>query len=289
MAVGAADGLPGLGLTAAAQADLARARQVADLYAKAEAAAKRKDHLVVLRQFGAMPEVMGLRGDDLRDTSGLRDRAALAIEAEADALINEARYDDALARIAPLTGSWPNRPGLDAKVKAYRRQKDDEERVAALLTAAANTERRKKPDEGLDLLRGVEPTPHLKAQYDQTVGRLRSLLAREDGQPPTVELRPGFVLEYDRGTFVNLSFRVKDDYKVRDVEVYARPQGGKMRKLPVEKERNAAYTVVIAPGFHQNDTVEVYVVATDVSGNQGLLGSRDKPLQITRRKGFRES
>ncbi|HYH47833.1 MAG TPA: hypothetical protein VEG34_19280 [Thermoanaerobaculia bacterium] len=285
LAVGAAEGLPGLGLTAAAQADLARARQVADLYVKAEAAAKRKDHLVVLQQFGAMASLMG---DDPRDTSGLRDRAARAIEAEADALVLEARYDDGLARIAPLTSSWPDRPGLDAKVKAYRRQKDDEERVAALLAAAANTERRKKPDEGLDLLRGVEPTPHLQAQYDQTVGRLRALLAREDGQLPVVELRPGYLLEYDRGTFVNLSFRVKDDYKVQDVEVYARLQGGKMRKLPVEKERNAAYTVVIAPGFHQNDTVEVYVVATDVSGNQGYLGSRDKPLQITRRKGFRE-
>jgi Protein kinase domain len=286
LAVGAADGLPGLGLTATAQADLARARQVADLYAKAEAAAKRKEHLVVLQQFGAMA---GLMGDDPRDTSGLRDRAAQAIEAEADALVKEARYDDGLARIAPLTSSWPDRPGLDAKVKAYRRQKDDEERVAALLSAAANTERRKKPDEGLGLLRGVEPTPHLQAQYDQTVGRLRALLAREDGRPPVVELRPGFLLEYDRGTFVNLSFRVKDDYKVQDVEVLARVRGGKMRKLPVEKERNAAYSVVIAPGFHQNETVEVYVVATDISGNQGLLGSRDKPLQITRRKGFRES
>lgn len=285
LAVGAADGLPGLGLSATAQADLARARQVADLYIKAEAAAKRKDHLVVLQQFGAMA---GLMGDDPHDTSGLRDRAARAIEAEADALIKEARYDDGLARIAPLTSSWPDRPGLDAKVKAYRRQKDDEERVAALLAAAANTERRKKPDEGLDLLRGVEPTPHLAAQYDQTIGRLRALLAKVDAAPPTVELRPGFLLEYDRGTFVNLSFRVKDDYKVRDVQVFARPSGGKMRELTAEKERNAAYTVVMAPGFHQNDTVEVYVVATDVSGNQGYLGSRDKPLQITRRKGFRE-
>ncbi len=285
LAVRAADGLPGLGLSAAAQADLARARQVADLYAKAEAAGGRKDHLVVLQQFATMA---GLMGDDPRDTSGLRDRAAQAIEAEADELVLAARYDDALARIAPLTSAWPERSGLEEKVKGYRRQKADEERVAGLLVAAANTEKRKKPDEGLGLLRGVEPTPHLKAQFDQTVGRLEALLARVDARPPTVELRPGFLLEYDRGTFVNLSFRVKDDYKVQDVKVFGRPGGGKARELAVEKERNAAYNVVIAPGFHQNETVEVYVVATDVSGHEGFLGSRDKPLRITRRKGFRE-
>ena len=285
LAVRAADALPGVGLSETAQADLAKARQIADFYAKAEEAGKAGDHLAVLSQFGAMETLLG---DEVSDSSGLRDRAALAIEAEADALVLEARYDDALARIAPLASSWPDRPGLADKVEAYRQQKDDEVKVAALLASAANTERRKKPDEGLDLLRGVAPTPHLKAQYDQTVGRLQALLAQVDGRPPVVELRQGYILEYDRGTFANLSFRVKDDYKVADVQVFARPQGGKMRELPAEKSRMGAYTVEIAPGFHQNETVEVYVVATDVSGHEGFLGTREQPLQIKRRKGFRE-
>jgi hypothetical protein len=65
----------------------------------------------------------------------------------------------------------------------------------------------------------------------------------------------------------------------------ARPEGGKMRELPLQASR-LGYTAEIPPSFHQNGTVELYVVATDVSGHTGSFGSPDHPQQLKRREGF---
>jgi hypothetical protein len=59
-----------------------------------------------------------------------------------------------------------------------------------------------------------------------------------------------------------------------------------MREVPLEKSRTGYYTVEIPPAFHQNETVDFYVVATDLSGHEAYLGSRDKPLQLKRKQGF---
>ena len=99
-------------------------------------------------------------------------------------------------------------------------------------------------------------------------------------------LRDGFLLEYARGTVVELSFRASDDYQVKDVKLMARPEGGKFRDLPLVKTRTGYYTVEIQPAFHQNGTVDFYVTATDLSGHETDLGSRDKPLQLKRKQGF---
>ncbi len=101
-------------------------------------------------------------------------------------------------------------------------------------------------------------------------------------------LRDGFLLDYDRGTVVNLSFRASDDYQVKEVKLLARPEGGKYRELPLAKTRSGYYTVEIQPAFHQNGTVDFYGVATDLSGHETSLGSRDKPLQLKRKQGFRQ-
>jgi hypothetical protein len=44
--------------------------------------------------------------------------------------------------------------------------------------------------------------------------------------------------------------------------------------------------VKIDPSFHRNGTVELYLVATDLSGHEGRYGSADKPLQLKRKQGF---
>jgi len=224
----------------------------------------------------------------LRDADGLRERAASALEGAGDIKVAAARYDEALATIAPLASTWPDRPGLARRFETYRAQQQAEGRVEAALATVAATERRKKPDEGLAALAGVEPTPHLKAQYDDAERRLRALLAQVDQAPPVVELRDGYLLDYDRGTVANLSVRVRDDYKVKSVKLYARPEGsGRMVELPLEKA-GFAYTVAVPPSFHRNGTVDFYVVAKDSSGHEATLGSRDRPLQLKRKKGFRE-
>ena len=138
------------------------------------------------------------------------------------------------------------------------------------------------------MMNGVEPTPHLAAQFAAARARLEDLLARLDNDPPKLVLRDGYVLDYARGTVANLSFRVTDDYQVKDVKLMARPEGGKYREIPLDTSQIRAgyYTAAIPPSFHQNGTVDFYVLATDLSGHETGLGSPDQPMQLKRKQGF---
>ena len=123
-------------------------------------------------------------------------------------------------------------------------------------------------------------------RFTEARARLEEQLSRLDKQPPQLVLRDGFDLAYDRGTVVNLSFRASDDYEIKDVKLMARPEGGKYHDMPLEKTRTGYYTVEIPASFHQNGTVDFYVVASDLSGHETSLGSREQPMQLKRQQGF---
>ena len=267
------------GLYAGAAEDFATASRLVELYDAAEAAGG--DHARVLAQFAALRELFPRQ----RDAFELRDRAAEAIADEAEAIARRGDYDAAAARLAIVAGAWPDRPGLAERLRALRGFAAAEPAQLALLEKLPQYERRRKPDEALAALHGVEPIPHLEARFAAARTRLEAQLAQLDRNPPVVELRDEGALQYDRGTYVNLSFRVKDDYKVKDVDVMARRQGGRAQALDYERDR-FGYTIEIPPSFHQNGTIEVFITATDLSGHEGRLGSRDQPLRITRAGGF---
>src|SRR5947209_7490263 len=259
-----------------------RARGIVESYGQALVASAQGNRSQVLERFANLQSLL----PKMSDPEDLRGKAASALEAEADGLVKEAKYDQALGRLEPVQRTWPDRPGLKERVAKYRSYQQNENRQEALLAALPGIERHNKPAEGLEALSGVEPTPHLAPRFAATRRRLEDQLAQLDKEPPQIVLRDGFLLEYSRGTVVELSFRATDDYQVKDVKVLARPKGGKMRELLLQKTRTGYYTVEITPAFHQNETVDFYVVATDLSGHEGYLGSRDKPLQLKRRQGF---
>ena len=265
------------------QANFSRAKEIVDVYAQALAASAQGNRVLALERFADLHS----RLPKMNDPEDLRGKAAAALEAEADGLVKEAKYDDAVARLEPVQRTWPDRPGLKDRVAKYREEQQNESRQEALLAALPNAERHRKPADGLESLSGVEPTPHLAARFAEARKRLEDQLAQLDKDPPQLVLRDGFVLDYARGTVIELSFRATDDYEVKSVKLMARPQGGKMRELPLQKSRTGYYSVQIPPAFHQNETVEFYVVATDSSGHESYLGSRDQPLQIKRRQGFK--
>ncbi len=271
------------GLAPDVRANFDRAKGIVEAYTQALAAAAQGNRVLVLERFANLNSLL----PKITDPEDLRGKSAAALEAEADGLIREAKYDDAFTRLEPVQRTWPDRPGLKDRVAKYRTYQQNESRQAELLAALPNIERRKKPEEGLEALSGVEPTPHLAPRFAEARQRLGEQLAQLDKDPPQVVLRDGFVLDYARGTVVELSFRATDDYQVKSVKLMARPQGGKMRELPLQKARTGYYTVQIPPAFHQNETVELYVTATDTSGHENSLGTRDKPLQIKRRQGFK--
>jgi hypothetical protein len=261
--------------------ELERARSLAKLYDEARSAAARGDQAEVLDRFRSLE---GL-SRNLHDPLSLREKAAAVLEADAAALAQDGKYDQAIGRLEPLRRSWPERAGIKDLLKTYESAAANETAQLAILDDVPNILRRRKPSEGLDALRTVKPTPHLAARIQDAIQQLETQLAQLDAQPPQVALRDDFPLDYSRGQVVTLSFRVTDDYQVKTVRFFARPEGGSMREMPLQKV-GLAYTIQIPPAFHQNGTVGFYVVATDLSGHEGTLGSREKPLQIKRRQGF---
>jgi hypothetical protein len=272
----------GAGLGAALPAELKEsfetARRLVELHRLAEADAAEGKHAAVLERMAEMATL----SPKLSDPLDLREKAAAAVEGEAEALAREARYDEAVTRLEPLQRTWSGREGLAARVAGYRAAKDEEAKQKALLDSIPAWERRKKPDEALGLLRAVKPTPHLAAQFEAARRDLETQLAQLDGKAPVVELRSG-LLEYSRGNPVELSFRVRDDYQIKSVKMWAKPPGGKMKEMKLEEHISGGYWSVELPvSYHQNGTVELYVQATDVSGHEGWYGTKDQPIKVTR-------
>jgi hypothetical protein len=268
-------------LSEALRADLARARSILDLYAGIEEAAGRQAHLEVLERFALLEKDL----PGVTDPQGVREQAAAAVEKQAEELARGGKYEDALVELDSVLRHWPKREIASERFEAYRRARQLTVEQEALLEVLPAAERRRKPHEGLEMLREVEPVPHLEAQFADIRKRLEEQLASLDQQPPQVVLRDGYFLEYDRGSVVELSFRATDDYLVRSVKLMARPEGGRMREMPLEKS-TLGYSVEIPPDFHRNGVVEIYVVATDASGHEGFFGTPDLPKMMQRRRGF---
>lgn len=279
-AVATANDLPDI--PEALRADLVKAVQAADLYTQAQEAARNQQTVAVLERLASLDGMI----PGFRDPQGLRDQAAAALESEARALAVQGKYEPAVAYLKPIQDTWPDRPGFADLIASYQRAQQDEQSQKSLLEKLVAIERRRKPHEGLEAMEGIEPVPSLAAQYADMRRRLEAQLAQIDGQPPKVVLRDGFYLEYSRGTVANLSFRVTDDYEVRSVKMMAKPEGGKMREVPLKKS-TFGYDAEIPTSLHQNGTLEFYVVATDRSGHEGYYGSASQPAQLKRVGGER--
>jgi hypothetical protein len=263
------------------QAELLRGRSLLDLYAAIQEAAERKADAEVLERFAALDKEL----PGVSDPQGIREQAAAALETQAEELAREGKYEDALARLDSVVRNWPQREVARDRSKVYAQARQRTREQEALLEVLPAALRRKKPDEGLQMLKGVEPVPHLAAQIADLRKQLEEQLAYLDQKAPEITLRDGYFLDYDRGQLVELSFRVADDYQVRSVKLMVRPEGGTMRELPLEKS-SLGYTAEIPPAMHHNGTVELYVVATDPSGHEGHFGTASQPKLLQRRKGF---
>jgi eukaryotic-like serine/threonine-protein kinase len=266
----------------AVRADFDRARGLVELYNQIEAASGRDAHTEVLERFAILEQDLPKADDPL----GLRDRAAAALEEEAEALARDGKYQDAASHLEPLQRTWPERAGLKARLDGYQSAQKDEEAQGTLLGTVLTLESRHQYDDALEQVNSVTPTPHLAPQFDEARKRIEDALAQVDGKAPQVVLRDGYYLDYDRGRVVQLSFRITDDFKVKSVKFMAGVHGGKMRQVPLTVN-HLFYTVEIPPSLHRNETMDFYVVATDVSGHEGYFGTPDQPKQLKRREGFK--
>jgi hypothetical protein len=259
------------------RAEFGKAENIASLYRQAETASDAGHPLEALQHFAALQHLE--RG--LRDEHQLQAQAATAIEKEADRLGRDGKYADALSRLEALAAVWPERTGIKELVQSYRQYSADEAKQQRFLASLPTYENRRKPSEALEVFHDLKPTPHLAAQLEEGRKRLEAQLAVLDAQPPQIALRDNLQLQYSRGMTVELSFRVTDDYQVKSVKLNVRPDGSHWQELPLQRD-TFSYTIQIPPTVHKNGTIAFYVVATDISGHEGTLGTKDKPLLLTR-------
>jgi len=262
-------------------ADLQRARRAAALDRRARQALARRDYLQAIESAGllqaAFPAYSG--------ADPLREEAAAAIEAEAEALASEGRLEPAVERLLPLAQAWPERPGLTERIEDFRARLRSRRDFEALIAAAQEVGERGRPEEGLTLLAGAAPGERLQSVLEAARRRLTERLADLDRQPPTIELAAGSAPEVVKGQPVEIVLRVRDDYRVARVAVFVRPEGGRFAELP-HRQAGAEVVAEVTPEVHLDKSVEFYATAADPSGHESSLGSAERPLELRRRRWY---
>jgi hypothetical protein len=268
-------------LTPAAKRNLNKAKKILDLDSRLTRAEKEGGPLDIVRQASALlvEQPRNVRANQLREN------AAAAIEAEADARAQEGQLDAALARLDPLQSAWPTRRGLAERIDKLRTERRADQEMEDVLANVARLEKADKTQEALQLLAGTRPTPKFAERFREAKARLETQAREADAHAPTVNLRGATAnsLTFDKGQTLTVPLRITDDLAVRGVEGWARPEGGRYTQIPVRQISGADYEMEISPDVHQNKSVDIYLTATDGSGHKGSLGDAAHPIRIKRK------
>jgi hypothetical protein len=266
---------------------LGQARTAVDLHARLEKAAKAGDHMRALELAAALAPLAPRSGIPAER----RDAAAAALEREAERLAGSGDLGAALARLESVRQAFaggPERPGLAERVNRLQAENRSDEGVESLLAAAEEAGARRRPDEGLAVLRGAQPTARTAGRFQELRQRLDRQLEQLDRNPPAIEFliagRPegprAGELSYEKGKPAVLELQVSDDYQVRSVVVRARPEGARAATEIAAERAGAGYRAEIPAALHQGRPVEVVVTATDTSGHT----AESAPRQMRRKR-----
>jgi serine/threonine protein kinase len=263
---------------AAAIEDAKRALNVQGLMLKAQ---RRSDWGEVLEQSTLLTSLV----PKYAQGAELREKAASGLEREADTSAAGGNYEGALARLETLRRSYPDRKGLADRVERIKADQVADKQLAQVLAAAEQAERDQAPEKGLAVLAVTTSGPRWEARFHQARERLTRQLERLDAASPTLVLTPEVKLEYKKGEPGAISVRIQDDHGVKNARLFARVEGSvQYTELPLRPTSGSDYVAPISPGFHQNQTVEFYVVASDYSDHTTQLGSAQQPLKLKRKK-----
>jgi hypothetical protein len=214
-----------------------------------------------------------------------RDAAARSIEAQAEAALAEGQVESAIAQLEDLSAAWPDRAGLSGRLDAAKGSQRRDRELAAVAAQAAEAEQQGRPDRAIEILATATPSGRWEATFRETRARLERRLSEMDKAAPTVQLRAGFKLEYEKGKGVSVPVRASDDFGVKEVTAFARVAGAPAwDALPVRVGQGGEYLIEVGPTFHRNEDVELYVQAADTSGHITRLGTREEPLKLKRKR-----
>ncbi|HVN32436.1 MAG TPA: hypothetical protein VMT45_10650 [Thermoanaerobaculaceae bacterium] len=260
---------------------LEEARRVLNLQSLMTKAQRRGDWAEVLQHATVLVSLV----PKYTQASELREKAAATLEREADTLAASGNYEVALARLETLRRAWPDRKGLGDHIERMKADQVADQRLAAIVATAEQAARDQTPEKGLAALATATPGPRWEERFRQIRERLTSQLEQLDAEAPTVVLIPEAKLEYKKGEPGTISVRIQDDHAVKSARLFARAEGAvQYVELPLRPAAGSDYVAQISPSFHQNRTVEFYVVASDYSDHTTLLGSAQQPLKLKRKK-----
>jgi hypothetical protein len=213
-----------------------------------------------------------------------RERTARALEAQAEADIEAGRFDAALDRLEKLRRVWPDRAGLVARIDRVGAERKTDQDLEDLLRNVAWYETLNQPLEGLRLLSGARPNPRYDRRFQETRQRLETQFVQLDQRPPGLLLGVDGIPLYEKGTAGTVHLRIADDFGVKSTEAWARSEGGPFVRVGIHHLFGSGYSLDVPPEVHRNQTVvEFYVVASDLSGHSGQLGSPERPLKMMRK------
>ena len=262
---------------------LEHARRAVEAHTQLRQAERSGDPHELIARAGDMISIL----PDYSRSYALRDEAAAAVEARADAAISARDLPTALATLRGLERSWPDRVGLADRITWCEQQLQSDAEMESVLTRAAEAGTRDDPELGLRVLGGTAPTAPYSERFAALRARLEGQLAAMDANPPTISLPPDFDPVIRKNETVVVPLDVRDDYRVERVTAWLSddPAVG-YHELVLEASGGGLYPLRIDPQVHGNSGVVFYVVATDRSGHEFRLGSADQPLSLERRNWF---
>ncbi len=272
---------------AAAEGDPRLAKALRDAGVAAEAysamikAGKEKRPFDVVRHAGSVLAV----SPKAAQAAQARAEAAASIEAQAEAALGAGQAESAIAQLEKLSAAWPDRAGLSGRLDAARGTQQRDRELASVVARAVEAEQQGRPDRALEILSTATPSGRWEATFRETRARQEQRLSELDKAPPTLQLRAGFKLEYEKGKGASVPVRCADDFGVKEVTAFGRVAGAPgWDALPVRVSQGGEYLIEVGPAFHHNEDVELYVQAADASGHITRLGSRETPLKLKRKR-----
>jgi tetratricopeptide (TPR) repeat protein len=260
---------------------LEEARRALNIQSVMLKAQRRGDWGEVLQQSTVLASLVPKLGQ----ATELREKAAGSLEREADSLAARGNYEVALVRLETVRRSWPDRKGLAERFERLKADQAADSQLGTVLAAAEKAEKDRVPEKGLAALAAATPGPRWEERFRQAHERLAKQLEQLDAAPPTVVLTPGAKLEYKKGEQAAITVRIQDDHGVKNARLFARVEGSvQYVELPLRPASGSDYVAQLSPSFHQNQTVEFYVVVSDHSDHTSQLGSAQQPLKLKRKK-----
>jgi serine/threonine protein kinase/tetratricopeptide (TPR) repeat protein len=259
--------------------DLAQARMALRLHGEMWEAERQGNHVAAIERADRLINVLpGYSG-----AFEVRNDSASELEAQAEGLISDHRYDGAVTVLESLLEVWPNRDGAADRITWCRAQIAASERSESAIAAALAAGDAGDPEAGIAMLDAMDPKPRYQGEYDRARKTLEARLAELDANGPVLQIASSEEFAFKKNQTVTVPIKVTDDYRVERVVVHARNEADEgYLEIPLKAAANGLYHFLVTPDLHGNKNVYFYVVAEDGSGHTGYLGASDAPHKVER-------